>query len=54
MFRYKCPRCKGNQYTATSVKEKEPCIYCGNNGTTLMGTLNEDTELQEGGKEDGD
>ena len=49
MTRYKCPRCKGNQYSASQDKANEPCIYCGHEGTELMKSLEEgyDEELHE-------
>lgn len=39
MNRYKCPKCGGNQYSASPNKAKEPCIYCGHEGTELMDDL---------------
>jgi len=41
MNRYKCPKCKGNQFTSNPNREKEPCIYCRNESTVLMPTLDE-------------
>jgi len=48
MNRYKCPNCKGNQYSSSSKKADEPCIYCGNEGTELMKNIEE----SEGGKDE--
>lgn len=42
MNRYKCPKCKGNQYSASDQKEQEPCIYCGNKETKLMENIEEE------------
>ena len=42
MTRYKCPRCKGNQYSASPDKAHEPCIYCGHEGTVPMKSLEEE------------
>ncbi len=41
MNRYKCPVCRGNQYSANPNRENEPCIYCQNERTVLMDTLDE-------------
>jgi hypothetical protein len=41
MNRYKCPECKGNQYSSSSEKENEPCIYCGNSTVKFMLTIDE-------------
>lgn len=41
MNRYKCPKCKGNQYSSSNKKENEPCIYCGNKETKLMEDIEE-------------
>lgn len=52
MTRYKCPRCKGNQYSASPDKAHEPCIYCGHEGTVPMKSLEEkgnDEDLHEPG-----
>lgn len=43
MNRYKCPNCKGNQYSASPNKSDEPCIYCGNPKVQMMDTLEERT-----------
>lgn len=40
MNRFKCPKCKGNQYS-TSYNENTPCIYCGNPNVKRMDTLEE-------------
>ena len=42
MNRYKCPKCKRNQYSSCSKKEQEPCIYCGNKETELMDNIEEE------------
>ena len=42
MTRYKCPRCKGNQYSASPDKAHEPCIYCDHEGTVPMRSLEEE------------
>lgn len=47
MNRYKCPKCGGNQYSASPDKAKEPCIYCGHVGTVLMNDLIDGKEDQE-------
>ena len=44
MRRYKCPKCKGDQFSANPNRENEPCIYCGNEKTELMDTI-EDEEV---------
>jgi DNA-directed RNA polymerase subunit RPC12/RpoP len=36
MNRYKCPKCGGNQYSASPDRKDEPCIYCGYKGVELM------------------
>lgn len=41
MNRYKCPKCKGNQYSASDKRSNEPCIYCGNEVTELMKDIEE-------------
>ncbi len=41
MNRYKCPECKGNQYSSSPFKENEPCIYCENSTVKLMPTIDE-------------
>ena len=28
MYKYKCVKCNGEQYSASENKENEPCIYC--------------------------
>lgn len=42
MFRYKCPKCKGNQYSSSDKGSKEPCIYCGNSEVQLMKNILDD------------
>lgn len=39
MNRYKCTECGGNQFSASHLKEKEPCIYCGSTKTKLMDNI---------------
>ncbi len=41
MIRYKCPKCKGNQYSASPNKSDEPCIYCGNPKVQMMDSIEE-------------
>jgi len=41
MNRYKCPNCKGNQYSSCDKKSDEPCVYCGHDGTELMEDIEE-------------
>ena len=41
MIRYKCPKCKGNQYSASPNKSDEPCIYCGNPKGHMMDNIEE-------------
>lgn len=40
MNRFKCPKCKGNQFS-TNSNENTACIYCGNLKVKLMKTLDE-------------
>jgi hypothetical protein len=40
MNRFKCPKCKGNQFS-TNPNENTPCIYCGNPTVKRMNTLEE-------------
>jgi len=48
MYRYKCPVCGGNQYSASPCKEEERCVYCGSRGVRLMPTLDDkDDQPQE-------
>lgn len=51
MFRYNCPACKGNQYSSSSEKSDEPCVYCGHEGTELMGAAEDEQPLTERQKE---
>lgn len=46
MTRYKCPRCKGNQYSASPDKAHEPCIYCDHEGTVPMRSLEEEGTMK--------
>lgn len=39
MNRYKCPSCGGDQFSSSSSKAKEPCVYCINPGTVLMADI---------------
>ena len=41
MIRYKCPKCKGNQYSASPNKSDEPCIYCRNPKVQMMDNIEE-------------
>lgn len=36
MNRYQCQKCKGNQFSSSSTKSNEPCIYCGCEQVELM------------------
>lgn len=36
MNEYKCPACGKLQYSSSSIKENEPCVYCGNEKTELQ------------------
>lgn len=47
MNRYKYPKCKGNQYSASSDKSNEHCIYCKHEGTELMKDIKERNEEDE-------
>lgn len=40
MNRFKCPKCKRNQYS-TSTNENTPCIYCKHPNVKMMNTLDE-------------
>lgn len=46
MIRYKCPACKGNQYTANTNKTNDKCIYCGHAGVKQMNSLEEKEEAE--------
>lgn len=37
MYEYKCDKCKGRQFLSSDQKAKEPCIYCNNPRTVLLG-----------------
>ncbi len=43
MNRFKCPKCKGNQYSS-STNENTPCIYCGNPNVKMMHTLEDESD----------
>ena len=36
MRKYICDKCGGDQYSSSSEKANEPCIYCGNGKTRLV------------------
>lgn len=41
MNRFKCLKCDGDQFSASS-DENTPCIYCGNTPVKKMDNINED------------
>jgi hypothetical protein len=47
MIRYKCSVCKGNQYTATTNRTNDKCIYCGHAGVEQKNNLEEKEEAEE-------
>ena len=53
MNRFKCPKCKGNQYS-TSTNENTPCIYCKYPIVKLMKTIDERTGEGEIFEKDGE
>jgi rRNA maturation endonuclease Nob1 len=36
MYKYRCPKCEGEQYSSSSDKGNELCIYCGHDGVSLV------------------
>lgn len=45
MNRYKCPACEGDQFSSSSDKAAEPCVYCGNDGTELQEDIEDQDEI---------
>lgn len=41
MNRYKCKKCKGNQYSSSNNKSNEACIYCGSKEVELAKHIDE-------------
>jgi predicted nucleic acid-binding Zn-ribbon protein len=37
MYAYQCLKCGKYQYSSSSEKGNEPCIYCGHKKTELIG-----------------
>jgi hypothetical protein len=48
MNKYKCQSCGKYQYSSSSEKCNDPCIYCGHIGTDIV----DEHECKEAGKEE--